>query len=314
MMGQVFQRTYRAADGAIKKCATWTIRYCRNGRPYQEATSFTRKTDAQNLLKTRMGDIVKGVPVTPAHLKLTLDDAAKDVINDFTTNGKRSIRVVERRINKYLLPYFRGRRMSDISASDVRAYVAKRQADTILVHKARVTVDEQGRTTQHPEVRKPVSNAEINRELQILKRCFSLALQAGKLHQRPHIPMLRESPPRSGFFERSQFEAVQAHLPAPLRGLVGFASITGWRVPSEVQPLERRQVDFAAGTVRLDPGQTKNGEGRLFPMTAELRAILEEQREYTEGVQREKGAVVPFVFHRNEKPSQLSRRRGRPHA
>jgi hypothetical protein len=49
-------------------------------------------------------------------------------------------------------------------------------------------------------------------------------------------------------------------------------------------------------------------------MTAELRAILEEQREYTEGVQREKGAVVPFVFHRNEKPSQLSRRRGRPHA
>jgi hypothetical protein len=86
-----------------------------------------------------MGDIVKGVPVTPAHLKLTLDDAAKDVINDFTTNGKRSIRVVERRINKYLLPYFRGRRMSDISASDVRAYVAKRQADTILVHKARVT-------------------------------------------------------------------------------------------------------------------------------------------------------------------------------
>ena len=61
------------------------------------------------------------------------------------------------------------------------------------------------------------------------------------------------------------------------------------------------QVDFAAGTVRLDPGQTKNGEGRLFPMTAELRRVLNEQRAYTDRVQREKDKVVPYVFHRNGK-------------
>jgi hypothetical protein len=105
-----------------------------------------------------------------------------------------------------------------------------------------------------------------------------------------------------GLFERAQLEAVQGHLPKTLPGLVGFAYITGWRVPSEVQPLEWRRVDFAAGTERLDPGTTKNGDGRLFPMTAELRAILEEQRTYTDAVQREKDAVVPFVFHRKGKP------------
>jgi integrase len=74
-----------------------------------------------------------------------------------------------------------------------------------------------------------------------------------------------------------QFESLRSHLPEALQGVVTFAYITGWRVPSEVRPLEWRQVDFEAGTVRLDPGQTKNGDGRLFPMTTELRELLQEQ-------------------------------------
>jgi integrase len=47
--------------------------------------------------------------------------------------------------------------------------------------------------------------------------------------------------------------------------------LTGWRIPSEVLTLQWRQVDFTAGQVRLDPGTTKNNEGRVFPMTAQLR-------------------------------------------
>jgi hypothetical protein len=36
-----------------------------------------------------------------------------------------------------------------------------------------------------PEERRPVSIGEINRELTVLKRMFSLAVEAGKLHHRP---------------------------------------------------------------------------------------------------------------------------------
>jgi len=67
-------------------------------------------------------------------------------------------------------------------------------------------------------------------------------------------------------------------LPASLRPIVEFAYITGWRIVSEVLPLEWRQVDFAAGEIRLDPGTTKNGEGRVFPFTDDLKRLLEEQR------------------------------------
>jgi integrase len=67
---------------------------------------------------------------------------------------------------------------------------------------------------------------------------------------------------------------VIAHLPTHLRPVITFAYVTGWRIPSEVLRLEWRQIDFAAGEVRLNPGQTKNREGRVFPFTPELRSLL----------------------------------------
>ncbi len=81
-----------------------------------------------------------------------------------------------------------------------------------------------------------------------------------------------------------------------------FAYITGWRIDSEVLSLEWRQVDFAAGEVRLDPGKTKNGEGRTFPMTRQLRELLDQQRVITENLQRRLKVVCPRVFHRAGRP------------
>ena len=60
------------------------------------------------------------------------------------------------------------------------------------------------------------ANASINRDLAALKRMYSLAIKAGKLLHRPHIPMLQENNARQGFFEREQFEAVRRHLPEHL--------------------------------------------------------------------------------------------------
>ena len=54
--------------------------------------------------------------------------------------------------------------------------------------------------------------------------------------------------------------------------------------------------------MRLEPGTTKNGEGREFPFTAELRSLLEDQRERTRRLEKERGCIVPWVFHRNGRP------------
>jgi len=58
----------------------------------------------------------------------------------------------------------------------------------------------------------------------------------------------------------------------------------------------------------LEPGTTKNKDGRLFKMTPELRATLEAQRADTEKLQRRKGSIIPWVFHRDGKPIKVVRK------
>lgn len=71
-----------------------------------------------------------------------------------------------------------------------------------------------------------------------------------------------------------------------------------WRIDSEVLILEWRQIDFDGREVRLDPGQTKNREGRVFPFTPELETLLKAQKAVTDALKPTKG-IIPYVFHRN---------------
>lgn len=157
-----------------------------------------------------------------------------------------------------------------------------------------------------------MSNAEINRELAALKRIFTLAVQSDKLTRKPHVPMLQERNVRTGFFEREQFDAVLTHLPTAIQPVIAFAAITGWRIASEVLSLEWRQVDMEAGEVRLDAGTTKNGEGRVFPFTADLRVLLEARQAEHDRLKKA-GHLCPFVFvreHPDGKPQRIASFRG----
>ena len=40
----------------------------------------------------------------------------------------------------------------------------------------------------------------------------------------------------------------------------------------------------------------------MFPLTPELRIVLERQRELTEGLQRKQGRIIPGIFHRRGEP------------
>jgi integrase len=286
-MGQVFQRTYRAADGTVRTCKTWTLRYFRNGRAIQESTKFKTKQKGRaiNLLKLREGEIAKGVPVSPLTVRLTFDQAVADVVADYKVNGRRSLADVERRINLHLLPHFGGRRLASITTADIRAYILTRQA---------AVPQEDG--TEKPGA----SNAEINRELAVFKRACRLAQQAGTLLSVPHVPMLEERNVRQGFFEREAFESVRGHLPEALRPVATFAYLTGWRVPSEVLTLEWPQVDRRTRTIRLEPGTTKSLEGRTFPYAnlPELETVIEERWRAHERL-KQKGTICPYVFHRH---------------
>ena len=72
--------------------------------------------------------------------------------------------------------------------------------------------------------------------------------------------------------------------------------LSDWRINSEVLPLQWRQVDLKAGEVRLDPGTTKNLEGRVFYLTTELKKLLADLRKAADRIQRRKEMIVQHVF------------------
>jgi integrase len=261
--------------GQIRKRGKfYQIRYYRDGQRIEESTGETKYEEARNLLKQREGDISRGVPITAKSTRLTFDDAVKDVVTDYKVNGKKSVGGVERRITLHLKPVFGGRTLNSITTADARAFAAKR-----LEAKA--------------------SPAEVNRELAIVRRAFRLAVEADRYHGRvPKIRMLQERNVRVGFFDDVMAANVLGKLPPALQPIVRFAYITGWRVQSEVLPLEWRHVDRKTGEVRLDPGATKNQASRVFPFTDALRTLIEAQ--WTEHERLSKaGTICPYVFNRN---------------
>ena len=76
----------------------WWIRYYKNGKRYEESSGSAKEAEAKSLLRLREGDIERGVALTPKVGRIRVDEAAKDVVNDYRTNRKRSLDDVERRI------------------------------------------------------------------------------------------------------------------------------------------------------------------------------------------------------------------------
>lgn len=119
-----------------------------------------------------------------------------------------------------------------------------------------------------------VRNATINRALEIVRRILNLAHQEWRwLQQVPRIRMLPEPKRRVRFLERDEAERLNEALPAHLRPVVQYALATGCRM-SEILQLEWRRVDFARRVAWLDPGTTKNGEGRGIPLNRDAVLAL----------------------------------------
>jgi len=274
-MGQLYQR------GRIYWC-----KYYVDGRPVRESTGYERETDARRFLRTREGAVAAGAPIPPRLDRILYDELADDLVAFYRTTGRRRLEEVEDRL-VYLKAFFRGRRAVSIGPALVTAYVVARKA-------------------QPTRFKTPPANRTLNLELGLLKRMLRLAYKHGKLLRVPPIEMLQDAPPRDGFFEEHQYQAVRRRLPEDLQVAIAIMQTYGWR-KSEVITLERRQLDLKAGTLRLEPGTTKNREGRLVYLTPQLVAQLGAQVDRIKGLERKIGRIVPALF-----PRMTGRRAGEP--
>ena len=270
--GSLFREKYRdKKTGQLKVCRTWTMKLWVGGKALKRPSETTSRAVANKKLEQWKAEVRQGVYVPDAD-QTRFGDLASLLLDEYRANGRKSLDRMEDAVD-HLKEFFAGCRAQAISTERTLAYVRHRQEQQ-------------------------AANATINRELAALKRMFRLGEKAGRVVRRPYIAMLQERNARTGFFERSEFDAVLAHLPVDLRAVFEVTYILGWRVKSEILTRQWAHVDFRSGWLRLEPGETKNDEGRQFPLTPDLRAVLERQRERTIAGEKTTGAVIPWVFHR----------------
>ncbi|HEY2955520.1 MAG TPA: tyrosine-type recombinase/integrase [Candidatus Eisenbacteria bacterium] len=271
----------RGLGRVYRRGNVWWVEYWFRGRQHRESARSSDRKDAMRLLRQRQAEIGTGRLIGPDVAGTTFEDLAEMLVADYEINERKSLPAMTDRVAK-LREYFGERHPGDITSDNVTAYVRSR---------------------------KTASAATVRYELAMLKRMFRLGLRSGKVRDIPEFPTIEVRNARKGFFEPDDFERVAGGLAEDLGDFVRFAYLTGWR-RGEISGLTWRQVDFSAQVVRLEPGTTKNGEGRSFPFETfpELAGLLRKRRDRTAAVERALGRIVPWVFNRVGKPVKSFRK------
>lgn len=249
---------------------TFRINYTdAEGNRQFETVECETAEEAHGIRLARLNDIAKGIAVSSKPNTITFEELAADVVNDYLAKGNSSWKDIEGRFRLHLNPFFGKKRAAKITTADFTAYIVHRKTEGAKV-------------------------GTICRELEAARHAFYLGLDSKppKVLVKPKIPMPKENNVRKGYFELEQLEAICRHLPAHLIPVARFGYITGWR-HQEVMTRCWRHVTNAG--ISLDPGETKNDEGRTFPMVAPLKTLLDSLRP--------EGAVFPNarIFTRDGK-------------
>lgn len=240
MMGCIYRRN-----------KMYWIKYYRHGKQFAESTHTDKLEIAKRMLKSREGEIADGKRPGICFDRISFEDLLKDYVTDYKINGKKTVKKAERCMT-FLLQEFKGRMATEITTDAIKKYVEKRLSGN-------------------------VNNATVNRELSAVKRAFNLAARCTppKVSAVPYIPMLKENNVRKGFIEHKEYLALREALPEYLKPVLSFGYFSGWR-KTEILSLKWNQVNLREGIVRLEPGETKNSEGRTLYMEPELWEMLKQ--------------------------------------
>ena len=274
--GSIFRPKYRDKAGNLVESQVFWVKYYKDGKPYREGTKKTEYEDTVSFLADRMADVAKGKTPNTSLNKVRFNELCDDFLTFYKIKKRKSLKRAEASV-AHVKAFFGNMLVIEINTPKINKYIEDRQTEK--------KVD--GKTV------KAAADATVNRELAALKKMLSLGTRCTppKVDRSPYIEMLKENNVRKGFFEHPDFTALRDNLPDHLKPVVTFGYVTGWR-SSEILCLEWAQVDRKNGIVRLDPGDTKNDDGRTIYLDEELLEDFEKlwQR------RKELGTALPYVF------------------
>jgi integrase len=252
----------RGSGHLYQRGRIWWMQYFVGSERVRESCETEDREQAARTLHRRLGS--PQLAATPE--KVTVGDLIDLLVDDYEFRKLRSLSVVKWRADVHLRPAFGQLAAASFTVRDVKRYVERRRAAG-------------------------AGDATINRELSILRRGFTLAMQNDPplIARAPHIPKLEEDNVRQGFLEPLQYEAVLTELPARLKALFVVAYHVGCR-KGELLKLRWEQVDFAGHAIRLTKGQTKGKAAQTLPIYGDMERWLRSQAD-----NRPEGC--PWVFY-----------------
>jgi integrase len=228
--------------------------------------------EALRFLKAQIADVRGGRFLGAEAKRLTVSDLLDAVELRAVTKELRSARKVKSHA-KALRAAFALVHAVDVTSADLERYTAERRSA--------------GR-----------ADATINRELEVLRRAYRLAVKAKRLpsDRVPEVEFLHVDNARVGFFEPAEVTALMAQLDdVDLRDFVEWAFLTGMR-KGEAAALTWGMVKHSSDPWVLNvPGSiTKNAKPRSIGVAGQARAVLVRRWE-------RRRLDCPLIFHRTSK-------------
>ena len=252
----------------------WWIRYTPPGQKQRsESTGTSDYNQAVLYYQRRLGELATGKYPGLAVERIRFRDLADALIEDYIVNEKRSLPETKLRLKKHVLPAFGHLRAAEFGTAHLNRYIKQRLKDG-------------------------ARHATVNRELSVVRRAFQLAAQHDppRVARVPYVPRLKENNVRTGFLEDDKYDLLYGELPEELKPVLMALYHWGNRI-SELTWLQWPQVDLRGLEVRLNPGTTKNDEGRVLPIYDQLAEWFPLAKE----IRDQKYPDCPWVFHREGK-------------
>ena len=100
-----------------KRGKTWWLSYYANGKHICESSHQKDKGEAGRQLRERIGKIAEGTYVGPRADRVTFEEMAEDMLNDYRIDQKRSLKDAMRSVST-LGRFFGGRKAKSIESRD----------------------------------------------------------------------------------------------------------------------------------------------------------------------------------------------------
>lgn len=225
-----------------------------DGRQVCRSTRLKVLADAEEYLIRLKAEAYEGAR-TGIQVERTWQDAVVQYLDD--NEGNRRLFYYKAHFQK-LDSYLRGFRLRDINMNSLRPFIRDRK------HKD------------------GVEHGTINRALEVVRLVLNVARDEwGWIERVPKIRLLKEPKRRVRFLTEEEANRLMLALPEHMVPVVRYALATGCRM-SEILKLEWNRVDFDRRVSWLEPGSTKNGEGRGIPLNRDaILALRSVQGQHT---------------------------------